>query len=127
VIVFSLICALLILLALGFILPPLRHPDQFSPPSTMVEANVAVYRRQLAEMEWDLRHGLITNEQFLRDREELEERAIRDLPKESPAIRGEKQTVRSDMFVVCLVVGVPLTAILLYVALGTPPSVLQLP
>jgi cytochrome c-type biogenesis protein CcmH len=90
VIVFPVICALLIVLALAFILPPLRHPDRIAAASTTTEANVAVYRRQLAEMESDLRHRIITNEQFLRDREELEQRLIVDLPKDSRASRKER-------------------------------------
>jgi cytochrome c-type biogenesis protein CcmI len=36
----------------------------------MAEANAAVYRRQVTELESDLRHGLITRAQFERDREE---------------------------------------------------------
>jgi cytochrome c-type biogenesis protein CcmH len=127
VIVFSVICALLILVGLGFILPPLRHPNRLAAANTMAEANAAVYRRQLSEMESDLRDGLITSGQFQRDREELEERAVMDLPKESRAIRNEKRTVRSDVLVFCLAVGLPLAAILLYLGLGTPRSILALP
>jgi cytochrome c-type biogenesis protein CcmH len=52
------------------------------------DANVAVYRRQLDDMESDLRQGLITNEQFLEDREELEQRLILDLPRDSLAAPG---------------------------------------
>jgi cytochrome c-type biogenesis protein CcmH len=89
-IVFPVICALLIVLALVFILPPLRHPDRIAAASTTTEANVAVYRRQLAEMESDLRYRIITNEQFLRDREELEQRLIVDLPKDSRASIKER-------------------------------------
>ena len=87
-IVFSVICALLILMGLGFILPPLRHPNRLRTVKTVAEANAAVYRRQVTELESDLRHGLITRAQFERDREELEARAVVDLPKES---RDEKR------------------------------------
>jgi len=127
VIVFGVICSLLIVLALASILPPLRHPDRVAAASTTTEANVAVYQGQLAEMESDLRHRIITNEQFVRDREELETRLIVDLPKESRASRKERPTLGSDILIYGLAVGVPLTAILLYLALGTPPSLLQSP
>ena len=124
-IVFSVICALLILAGLGFILPPLRHPNRLTAVKTTAEANAAVYRRQITELESDLRHGLITRAQFERDREELEGRAAVDLPKESRAIRNEKRTVGSGMLVLCLATGLPLAAICLYLALGTPGAILE--
>ena len=124
-IVFPVICALLILVGLGFILPPLRHPNRLKPVKTMAEANAAVYRRHITELESDLRHGLITSAQFERDREELEGRAAVDLPKESRAIRNEKRTVGSGMLVLCLATGLPLAAMILYLALGTPGAILE--
>ena len=117
---FSIICALLILLALAFLLPPLRHPERFTATSTIAEANMAVFRRQLSEMESDLRHRIIANEQFLSDREELERRVIAELPKESRAIRKERPASRSEILIYGLAVGLPLTAVLLYLTLGTP-------
>ena len=126
-IVFSVICALLIVLALASILPPLRHPDRIAAASTTTEANVAVYRGQLAEMESDRRHRIITNEEFVLDREELEKRLIVDLHKASHASRKERLALGSDMLIYGLAVGVPVTAILLYLALGTSLSLLQSP
>jgi cytochrome c-type biogenesis protein CcmH len=126
-IVFSVVCALLILVGLGFILPPLRHPNRLAAVKTMVEANATVYRRQIAELESDLRHGLITSAQFERDREELEGRAVVDLPKEPRDVRNEKRTVGSGALVLCLAAGLPLAAIVLYLALGTPASIHELP
>ena len=55
-IVFSVICALLILVGLGFILPPLRLPNRLTALKSMAEANAAVYRRHITELESDLRH-----------------------------------------------------------------------
>jgi len=126
-IVFSVICALLILMGLGFILPPLRHPNRLRTVKTVAEANAAVYRRQVTELESDLRHGLITRAQFERDREELEARAVVDLPKESRAMRNEKRTAGSGTLVFCLATGLPMAAMILYLALGTPGSILELP
>ncbi len=127
IIIFWIVCALLILVGLGFILPPLRHPDRLAAVKTMAEANAAVYRRQFAELESDLRHGLITRVQFERDREELEVRAVVDLPKKPRDFRNEKRTVGSGMVVLCLAIGVPVTAIIVYLVLGTPRSILDLP
>ena len=122
-IVFAMICALLIVLALVFIVTPLRHPDRMGSARTVTEANVAVYRRQFAEMQSALRQQLITNEEFLQDREELERRLIVDLPHESHARRSPRQEGGSGVLIAALVTGVPLSAILLYLLLGTPSSV----
>lgn len=119
--VFAVICALLIALALAFILPPLRHPDRITSASTATEANVAVYRRQLAEMEAALRQQIITNDEFLQDREDLERRLIGDLPNEIHARRNQRTVTGPGMLAPALAVGVPLSAILLYLLLGAPP------
>jgi cytochrome c-type biogenesis protein CcmI len=119
--VFAVICALLIVLALAFILPPLRHPDRITSASTATEANVAVYRRQLAEVEAALRQQIITNDEFLQDREDLEQRLIGDLPNEIHARRNQKLVTGPGMLALALTVGAPLSAILLYLLLGAPP------
>lgn len=64
-------CGLLIVLALAFILAPLRHPDRIATTSTTADANVAVYLSELAEMESEVRDRVMTNEQFVLDRDEL--------------------------------------------------------
>ena len=125
--IFSLICALLIMMGLAFILPPLRHPDRIAATRTTTEANVAVYRRQLAELESDRRHRIITNEQFLCDREELEQRLMVDLPKDSHPRRTARWAVSSNMLMYVLVIGLPLTGILFYLALGAPSFGLKVP
>ena len=42
------------------------------------DPNVAVYRDQFAELEYDLRTGLLARPQYERDREELERRLLED-------------------------------------------------
>jgi len=54
---------------------------------TPTEANLVIYRQQLAEMETDRRAGALTEDQFLGDRDELDERLIVDVPTPSRAVR----------------------------------------
>jgi cytochrome c-type biogenesis protein CcmH len=123
VIVFLATCALLVVLALAFILPPLRHPDRAAPASSEseAEANLAVYRRQLSELESELRDRMVTTEQFLQGREELEARLIDDLPKESRQARDGSGPGSSTLMYL-LACGLPVVAVLLYLALGAPAS-----
>ena len=83
-----------------------------------------MYRRQLAELETDLRQQIITNEQFLQDREELERRLIADLPDDVRAVSKQKATAGPIRLAPVLAVAVPLLAIALYLLLAAP-SVLQ--
>ncbi len=119
--IFWTLCGLLIVLALAFVLPPLRHPDRVAAATTTTQANVAVYRRQLAEIESDRRHGILTGDQFLRDREELEQRLIVDLSDHRSHARDDNVNVQIGSVYYWLAVGLPLAAILLYLVLGTPP------
>jgi cytochrome c-type biogenesis protein CcmH len=49
----------------------------------LAQPNLDVYREQLAELELDRGNGVITEEQFQMDREELERRLILDIPVET--------------------------------------------
>jgi cytochrome c-type biogenesis protein CcmH len=122
VIIFWIICGLLIALALAFVLPPLQHPDHISVAMTPTEANVAVYRRQLAEMESDRRHGIITNDQFVRDRDELEQRLVLDLGNDRAHEHNRRhRDIQIGSLYYWLAVGLPSAVVLLYLILGTPP------
>jgi cytochrome c-type biogenesis protein CcmI len=120
-IVFVVICALLVVVALGSILPPLRRTGRIAAGTTVAEANADAYRRQIAESESDLSHGLLTRAQLEQDRRELERRASVDLSADPP--RAKQRPVRSDTLVVCLAIGIPVAAIVAYLALGTPEAI----
>ena len=120
--VFWVICGLLIMLALAFVLPPLRHPERIGAASTATEANVAVYRRHLAEMESDCRHGIVTSDQFLRDRDELEQRLMTDLANDRARAHKGRRDIQIGSLYYWLAVGLPSAAVLVYLMLGTPPS-----
>ena len=115
---FTAICAALVVLALGTVLPPLLRPDPILAGHSASSANLAVYRRQLAELESDLRAGIIARDQFMLDRDELEQRLAVDLGYESFVIGKERPALG---LVGVLAVGLPLSAIALYLALGAPP------
>jgi len=125
-IIFSVTCALLIALALAFILPPLRQPDRSAAADTRNQANLAIYRRQLVDMESDRRHRIITNDQFQREREELEQRLIVDVANDRRTSRKNRPPLASGPFMYALGVGLPVAAILLYLTLGTPSSIGQI-
>jgi cytochrome c-type biogenesis protein CcmH len=119
-ILFWLICAGLVAIALAFVLPPLL---QAAPEDADIEAkreaNVDVYRDQLSELEADLANGIIGPEQYQRDRDEIERRLLDDNSlinevsekKSNPAVaeRGPAYAIA-----VCI----PALAVVLYLLVG---------
>ena len=80
-ILFWVICAALILIALAFVLPTALQGASESDVAAEDErraANIAVYRDQLSELEADLRNGIVSEEQYAQDREEIERRLLED-------------------------------------------------
>ena len=86
-ILFWVICAAFILIALVFVLPPALQRSAQSDRKTEDErrqANIAVYRDQLSELHSDLQNGIVSQEQYSHDREEIERRLLEDTVVEKP-------------------------------------------
>jgi cytochrome c-type biogenesis protein CcmH len=125
-ILFWVICAAFLLLALAFILPPaLERVDE--PENTdrdeRRQANIAVYRDQLSELEADLKNGIIGQEQFAQAREEIERRLLEDTASSSGSgrVAAVKATAKSSVYIVGI--AIPLAAIVFYMNVGTPKSI----
>src|SRR5437879_4022315 len=87
--VFFIICALLVLLALWFVLPELLQQTGSGNREERRTANLLVYQDQFQEMAADLQNGLVSEEQYQQDKEELERRLLEDV--------GEKQKASSSV------------------------------
>lgn len=120
-IVFWLICAGLIIVALLFIFPPLLQPEERDHAAEVREANLAVYRDQLRELESDVRNGIANKEQYQQDREEIERRLLADVDvdvdKQIPTRRKPAKASRNLAYLLAL--ALPTAAVLLYLKLGT--------
>lgn len=130
-ITFLVLCVLMVAIALIFVLPPLLQRDDKTPnkdESGRKEANLAVYRDQLAELEGDMEHGLIDREQHDQDRDELERRLLDDISiaDQSPSKKA-KQTGDGRMYVYVLALGIPLIATALYLRVGHPSAMSAFP
>jgi len=126
VILFWVICALMIVIALAFVLPPaLQHSDEAEVTSDegRKQANIAVYRDQLSELEADLRNGIIAEEQYSQDRDEIERRLLED----TATTRSKKTTgaapINARNTAYLLGIGLPLIAIVFYLKVGEPDRI----
>lgn len=135
-ILFWFICGLLIVIALAFILPPLlqRTDDkQESDLKDRRETNIAIYRDQLSELENDLQNGIVSQQQYEQDREEIERRLLEDVNVvESPSKPlGAAQGKRG--FVYLLAFGISVVAVVFYLKVGElkgispPPAPMERP
>ena len=119
-ILFWMICAVLIIIALAFILPPLlqrSNATEVADDRERREANIAIYRDQLSELETDLRNGIVSQQQYDQDRDEIERRLLEDVKLgEGPKLTRSATGSRNLVYV--LSIGLPLIAVLFYLKVG---------
>ena len=119
-ILFWFICALLVIIALAFILPPLLQlpgTTQSASDKERREANIEIYRDQLSELEADLHNGIVSKEQYQQDREEIERRLLEDV-KLSESETKTTVDFKKRNVVYALAIGLPLIAVLFYLKVG---------
>src|SRR4029077_13426144 len=95
-ILFWLICAGMVAIALAFVLPTLLQRAPVGDDTDKERANIEVYRDQLSELDADLANGIVSPEQYRQDRDEIERRLLDDVGsnldaserKSTPAVAG---------------------------------------
>lgn len=127
-ILFWLVCALLIVIAFAFVLPTALQRNDKSQRAVADErklANIAIYRDQLSELEADLKNGIVSEEQYAQDRDEIERRLLEDTAGAAPAKpKGATAPVpaanRNTAYAIAF--GLPLAAVIFYFQVGAPDS-----
>lgn len=121
-ILFWVICAGLLIIALAFILPPLfqSSPETHKGVTELerTEANIAVYRDQLQELRADLNNGIVSQEQFDQDSEEIEKRLLEDTARTDQVITSLPEKGRATGY--ALAFAIPLIAVVFYIKIGSP-------
>lgn len=120
--VFWIVAALFIGAALLFVVPPLLvRREAVSDAHARERMDIVLFREQLAELENDLRSGVLSAEQFAQARDELQRGVLEDVagidvtaaPRRAGGGRG------TAIFVA---VAVPVAAVSLYLTLGHPAA-----
>ena len=114
-IVFWLIAAVFAAGALAYVLRPLlwRGAGQEVKRN---DANVAIYKDQLRELDAELAAGTLTPDDHSRARLELEARLLEDVP----AVEVERAAVGGRRAALVVGIAIPLLAVCVYFATGTP-------
>ncbi len=115
---FWIICALLLVVALLFIVLPLWRSTAKNNLVQRDTANLEIFRDQIAEMDADLRNGLLTPELYEQGKRELQTRLLDEV--KTPEGGAGNLAVRNPQKVMALVLVAlfPLVAVGLYWELG---------
>jgi cytochrome c-type biogenesis protein CcmH len=116
---FLLIAVAMVAFALAWVLVPLLRRG--TPGIGREISNIAILRDQLRELDADLATGTMPRDRYEQAKRELEERAL----EESREVRGTRAApAQSAAWTATIVAGaIPVSALLLYVALGRPDAI----
>jgi cytochrome c-type biogenesis protein CcmH len=114
---FWIAAALLAGLALAFVLPSLLRGKRRTG-ATSREANVALYREQMKELDADLAAGTLSPRHHQEARLEIERRVLEDAGEDAAPAGSSPAPARA--VALALALALPLLAIAVYLAVGTP-------
>ena len=115
---FILASALLVLVVLGILLPPLWRTPKPAKTVNRGEANLDIFRDQMRELERDHDEGILTDADLKQARSELQRRLLDEVHPETvpQAKSGGRQTA------LALLIALPLAATAGYLILGNPQA-----
>ena len=116
---FWIISGIFIVTALLFIVPTLlRNKNDQEEGVDLDTVNVTVYRDQLTELDTDLQNDILSQEQYNKSKQELQQRMLQDVPeREDRAIKKTKKLYNIAMSTI-ITLTLPLAAVSLYLMLG---------
>lgn len=115
-ITFWIICAVLLVLAVLFVGVPLWRGTSRNNAVVRDAANLEIYRDQIAEMDVDLKNGLLTPELHEQGTRELQARMLEEVQSAGQQQPRERHPIRTLTIVLALLL--PLASVLLYLQVG---------
>jgi len=121
VILFLVIAAAMVAIAVGCVLVPLLARRAHAGPAPEA-ANLAILRDQLAELEADVARGVLATERYEQARSELERRALDETQGDSAPASPPRPA--SAWTAAVLAAGIPVGAVVFYLVVGAPSALL---
>jgi len=121
-ILFWILSAALLLVAIFFIAVPLWRKSASSNDVLRDAANLGVLRDQSAELEVDLRNGLLTQEAYEEGKRELQARLLEEVKTTGQAAMPPRSPAK--VLAIVLSVLLPVFSVSLYLAIGSPEALL---
>ncbi len=124
---FWIVCAVLLLVALPFVVLPLWRGAGKGNADSNNEvlrdaANLEILRDQSAELEADLRNGLLTQDAYEQGKRELQARLLEEVKNTEPSAKKPRNPAKA--LAVALAVMLPLFSVSLYLVLGNTKGLL---
>lgn len=120
---FWIICAVILLVAILFVAIPLWRGTSKNNSVVRDAANLEILRDQIAEMDADLKNGLLTQELHEQGKRELQVRLLEEVG-ESQGVEVSNKPHPLKITAVVLAVLVPLASVGLYLKIGNPDAFL---
>ncbi|MCW5599729.1 MAG: c-type cytochrome biogenesis protein CcmI [Nitrosomonas sp.] len=116
---FWVVAGIFIVIALMFVLPTLLRNRSIKAELTeREEANLAIYRDQLAELDSDLRNDILSKDQYEKSKQELQKRMLQDVQSSKISINTPVRRTSGIATTAIVVLAVPIAAVSLYMVLG---------
>jgi cytochrome c-type biogenesis protein CcmH len=115
---FIIVAALLVVAVIALLLPPLWRAPRASGTADRREANLAVFRDQISELERERHDGLLAEADFVSARNELQRRLLDEVQPATTTPAGNDSAGRKTAL--ALLVIIPLAAAAGYTLLGSP-------
>lgn len=120
---FWIVCAVLLLIALLFLVLPLWRASANDNDVLRDAANLEILRDQSAEMEADLKNGLLTQEAFEQGKRELQARLLDEVKVTEQSVKAPRNPAK--VLAIMLALLLPLASITLYLIIGSPKALQQ--
>lgn len=121
--IFWISCALLIIVALLFVVLPLWRSQHKSNAVLRDSANLEIFRDQIAEMDADLSNGLLTPELYEQGKRELQSRLLEEVKEERQSVTAVRNPHK--VLAISMAVLLPLLSIGLYWKIGNQHALTQ--
>jgi cytochrome c-type biogenesis protein CcmH len=115
---FIIVAALLVVAVIALLLPPLWRAPRASGTADRREANLAIFRDQISELERERHDGLLAEADFVSARNELQRRLLDEVQPATTTPAGNDSGGRKTAL--ALLVIIPLAAAAGYTLLGSP-------
>lgn len=116
---FWVISGIFIVTALLFIIPTLLRNRDIQLENLEHDAvNITVYRDQIAELDRDLENDILTQEQYEKSKQELQQRMLQDVSEKEKMIIKKNKKIHNIALSTIITLTLPLAAVFLYLVIG---------
>lgn len=116
---FWVISGIFIVTALLFIIPTLLRNRDIQLDNLEHDAvNITVYRDQIAELDRDLENDILTQEQYEKSKQELQQRMLQDVSEKEKMIIKKNKKIHNIALSTIITLTLPLAAVFLYLVIG---------